>query len=148
MPDADDPSLRVSSSLSGYVVSQITSSFELTYQLAVEISSDVIVTGTIAYCLWTSRTGWSGTDRLIGRLLRYVHPSSLQAKSLILSDSSSRLNSHLPYCKSPTAIPCSVADQISVLFFSSSSSSPPKQAPLPVSSCKSHLLFDANEADV
>jgi hypothetical protein len=41
-------------------------------QLATEISADVIVTATIAYCLWKSRTGWSGTDRLIGRLLRYV----------------------------------------------------------------------------
>jgi hypothetical protein len=71
----------------------------LTMQLAVEIASDVIVTSTIAYCLWKSRTGWSGTDKLIGRLLRYAiphhHSSSTNGIGL-----SSKHNSHLPSCKS------------------------------------------------
>jgi hypothetical protein len=40
-------------------------------QLAVEIVSDIVVTGSIAYRLWRSRTGWKGTDRIITRLIRY-----------------------------------------------------------------------------
>jgi hypothetical protein len=71
----------------------------LTIQLTVEIASDVIVTSTIAYCLWKSRTGWSGTDKLIGRLLRYVIPLHY-SNSADGIGSSSKHNSHLPSCKS------------------------------------------------
>jgi hypothetical protein len=71
----------------------------LTMQLAVEIASDVIVTSTIAYCLWKSRTGWSGTDKLIGRLLRYVALRNDGSGADKLGSSLKR-NSHLPSCKS------------------------------------------------
>jgi hypothetical protein len=71
----------------------------LTMQLAVEIASDVIVTSTIAYCLWKSRTGWSGTDKLIGRLLRYVTPP-LHYSGADQLGSSLKRNFHLPSCKS------------------------------------------------
>jgi hypothetical protein len=39
-------------------------------QLAVEISSDVIVTATIAWRLGTARTGFAHTDKFLNRLLR------------------------------------------------------------------------------
>jgi hypothetical protein len=103
-------------------------------QLAVEIASDVIVTSTIAYCLWKSRTGWSGTDKLIGRLLRYVSPPHHHSGADQLG-SSSRPNSHLPSCKSLFSSEASDTDT-SAPFSSWSSFSLRSQAQSPVSSRK------------
>jgi hypothetical protein len=46
----------------------------LTLELTGEVISDIVITGVIAVQLIRSRTGWSGTDRLITQLLRWVAP--------------------------------------------------------------------------
>jgi hypothetical protein len=39
-------------------------------QLSSTLVTDVVLTVTMAWGLWRSRTGWSDTDRLINRLIR------------------------------------------------------------------------------
>ena len=41
-------------------------------QVIIEIVSDVLVTATIAWRLCTARTGYSHTDALLSRLLKYA----------------------------------------------------------------------------
>ena len=35
-----------------------------------EVASDVILTGSLAYGLYTSKTGWESTDRVVSSLMR------------------------------------------------------------------------------
>ena len=37
-----------------------------------EVASDVILTCTLAYGLYTSKTGWESTDRVVGSLMRLL----------------------------------------------------------------------------
>jgi hypothetical protein len=40
------------------------------FQLSSTLVTDLILTVTMAWGLWRSKTGWSDTDKLINRLIR------------------------------------------------------------------------------
>ena len=52
--------------------------------MIIEIGSDVLVTATIAWRLCTARTGYSHTDALLSRLLKYASLTMDDEVGLIL----------------------------------------------------------------
>lgn len=41
------------------------------------VVSDIIITASLCYGLWKSKTGWEATDRLVGRLIWYALETQL-----------------------------------------------------------------------